>query len=136
MHRILCYVSTTNPELSDAEIQELLDFVKQNNRHQNFTGVLMYSDGNFFQVLEGEKKEVSIMFEKIKLDSRHHSMIMIFDREITKSSFTNYDTAFMVVSDQHHNYSALHDYLEHEKSRNPKVFNNISYLTHKFMKLT
>ncbi len=98
-------------------------------------GLLIYSDGNFFQILEGEKEIVKMMFERIKKDSRHHNIIKMLDKEIMQSAFSEYHSSFIVISDQH-DQNKLHRFLYKEKTNNPEHFKSISYLTQKFMKLT
>lgn len=64
MWQTISYVSTANRLLTNADINELLDFVKVKNNSLNITGILMYSDGNFFQILEGEKTIIKELFKK------------------------------------------------------------------------
>ena len=135
MWRTISYVSTAHPSLANSDINELFKFVKHYNNDQNITGILMYSDGNFFQVLEGEKEQIQILFEKIKLDSRHYNVIKIFDREITDCSFSKYHSSFKVIGEKF-NHKELQDFLKEEKSNNPDNYKNISYLANKFMKLS
>ncbi|WP_298541331.1 BLUF domain-containing protein [uncultured Aquimarina sp.] len=134
MWQTISYVSTANPSLTNSEINELFEFVKLNNDSQNITGILMYSDGNFFQVLEGEKDLIQDLFEKILLDPRHYDVIKIFDRKIPNSSFSTYHSSFTVLG-QKYNHKELQHFLKEEESYNPDNYKNISYLANKFMKL-
>jgi len=135
MWQTISYVSTANPNLTDTDVHNLFENIKLNNKKYNITGILMYSGGNFFQVLEGEENKVRALFNKIKKDYRHYDIIKIFDREIVSKSFSNYQSSFTIVSD---NYSHidLQYFLKKEKTYNPDNFANISYLSHKFMKLS
>lgn len=133
MHTIT-YVSTAMPELNEAQIAELLSQTVANNTANNFTGILIYSEGNFFQVLEGEKEGITRLFAKIKQDSRHYNLIKIFERETENSTFTKYGSSFTVIS----NSSQIRDlyrFLNREKENNPEGYNNIQYLAQKFMTL-
>ncbi|MFD2564440.1 BLUF domain-containing protein [Aquimarina rubra] len=135
MWRTISYVSTADPSLTNAEVNELFKFVKKNNNSKNITGILMYSDGNFFQVLEGEKDQIQSLFEKILLDSRHYDVIKIFDRAIPNCSFSQYHSSFIVLGEKY-NHKELQHFLREEKSHNPDNYKNISYLANKFMKLS
>jgi len=135
MQQAISYVSTANRNLTNFDISQLFDFVKTTNNNLCITGILMYSGGNFFQVMEGEKEQIQNLFRKIQLDSRHHSIIKIFDREITNYSFSEYHSSFRVIGDKY-DHRELQHFLREEKSNNPDNFKNISYLTNQFMKLS
>ncbi|WP_378182882.1 BLUF domain-containing protein [Aquimarina sp. SS2-1] len=131
----ISYVSTANRSLTSLEIKELFDYVKTYNNNNNVTGILMYSDGNFFQILEGEKTIIEELFKRISSDYRHHTIIQIFNHEMAKPTFTKYDAKFNVVYEQC-NPSELQMFLEKERLNNPETFKSVSYLTNKFMKLS
>ncbi|WP_299215432.1 BLUF domain-containing protein [uncultured Aquimarina sp.] len=135
MWQTISYVSTADPSLTNSEVNKLFEFVKLHNDSQNITGILMYSDGNFFQVLEGEKDLIQALFAKILLDSRHYDVIKIFDRKTPNCSFSKYHSSFKVLGEKY-NHKELQHFLREEKSYNPDNYNNISYLTNKFMKLS
>lgn len=66
MRYAITYVSTATPELANSGVEEVLKFSKEWNNKHNITGLLLYSDGNFFQILEGEKEIVQDLFNTIK----------------------------------------------------------------------
>ncbi|WP_298541329.1 BLUF domain-containing protein [uncultured Aquimarina sp.] len=135
MWQTISYVSTANQSLTNAEVNELFKFVKLNNDNQNITGILMYSDGNFFQVLEGKPNLIQDLYKKILLDTRHYNVIKIFDRAITNCSFSEYHSSFKVLG-QKYDHKELDHFLEEEKFHNPDNYKNISYLINQFMKLS
>ncbi|WP_299441518.1 BLUF domain-containing protein [uncultured Aquimarina sp.] len=136
MWQTISYVSTANPSLTNSEVNELFEFVKLTNNSQKITGILMYSDGNFFQVLEGQKDMIQSLYKKIQLDSRHHNVIKIFDKEITNCSFSQYHSSFKVLGDNKYDHKELQQFLNEEKTHNPDNYKNIFYLANKFMKLS
>lgn len=92
MKYAITYVSTATSELSNSGVEELLESCKKWNNNHKITGLLLYSDGNFLQILEGEKGHVRDLFEKIKKDIRHKNLIKIFEKEISEESFDGYDS--------------------------------------------
>lgn len=134
MRYVISYVSTVHPQASNYDIAKLMDFIKTNNNILNITGILIYSDGNFFQILEGEKFLIKMLFDKIKKDVRHYNIIKMLDKEIKVNSFSEYNSSFTVISD-HYNHKELQLFLKKERRNNPEHFDSISYLTQKFMKL-
>ena len=50
----LIYASSATKAMSQDELKALLAKARTNNQRDNITGMLLYNDGNFLQVLEGE----------------------------------------------------------------------------------
>ncbi len=134
MWHTIAYVSTSS-KLSNHQINELMSDSKLKNEEDGITGVLMYSDQNFFQIIEGEKKIIIELYAKIERDPRHYNLIKIFDRQIKKPSFTSFQNSYTIVN-QEKDYVELQQFLEAEKSYNSKNYKNITYLAYKFMKLS
>ena len=69
----LCYSSTR--VASDADLlQDLKDILTTSrafNQQRHIHGVLYYSEGIFFQCLEGEREQLHALFDRIKQDPRH-----------------------------------------------------------------
>ncbi|MHA6279369.1 BLUF domain-containing protein [Salinimicrobium sp. CAU 1759] len=99
MRHAICYVSNADNSLTTKEIEELLRFCEDNNIRNDIQGVLLYSEGNFFQVLEGEKEKVVDLWKRIQKDQRHYGIIAIIDRDIQKGSYDNY-TATIIPEGQ------------------------------------
>lgn len=76
------------------DIKQLWIKSKKSNAKLNITGILLYIDGDFLQVLEGKKNIVLNLFELIKIDKRHKSMIIVFNNEVDKLEFPNWSMAF------------------------------------------
>lgn len=67
----LIYTSAAEPGVREIEMHDILTEAIRNNELRNLTGLLVYDDGMFIQMLEGEKEDVEFIFEKIKKDERH-----------------------------------------------------------------
>ncbi len=132
--RTITYVSTVKTSLSEEEISKLLESAKASNNRNGIKGLFMYADGNFFQILEGEEKAVSLLFDKIQNDPRHYDIIKLLDKTIEAVSFELYNSSFSVVHDQH-DLRELHRYLKKAKEYNPDGFKSLSYITKKFTAL-
>lgn len=52
------YVSTAKSSLTENDLKHLLETAIKKNNSQNITVVLLCSDSNFFQLIEGEEKKV------------------------------------------------------------------------------
>ena len=67
----LIYTSTATCPFSQDDLLELLRVSATNNVRWGITGVLLYHDGQFFQVLEGEDRAVRDTYDHIARDPRH-----------------------------------------------------------------
>lgn len=93
MYHII-YMSSAVRPFSQAELQKLLERARQSNTAMEVTGMLLYKDGNFLQVLEGEKKVLDQLYKKIQHDPRHRGCMVLFQEPITKREFTDWSMAF------------------------------------------
>lgn len=131
MRYAISYVSTVNPALSEDEIQETLDFSKRWNNDHDITGILLYSQGNFFQVLEGEEEQLKDLFSRIKADERHHNIITIFQKQIPNIKFDGYEVDFISLDDRY-NVELLDSYLTQISLLNPSIQGSVKYILNKF----
>ena len=92
MRHAICYVSNCSEELSHQQIEELLKFCRDKNNSLDIKGILLYSERNFFQILEGERRVVLNMYKKIREDPRHYGHIQVIGRDIKGSCLNPYIT--------------------------------------------
>jgi hypothetical protein len=100
MRYAISYVSTASNYVTEAEIDTLLKDCVTSNKENNIAGILLYSDGNFLQVLEGEKEKVTQLYENIQADDRHHGVLKILGREISEVLYEGYDSNFILEQPQ------------------------------------
>ena len=93
----IVYVSTAKKLLEDEELLDLLTVARVNNKTNNITGMLLYSQGTFMQVIEGEKADVERTFKAIELDLRHKNIIKLITGTIDKRNFPDWNMAFASV---------------------------------------
>ncbi len=67
----LIYKSTPQNEMSAAEISGILSVARRKNAKDGITGILIYHNGQFLQVLEGEADKVDACMERVSHDKRH-----------------------------------------------------------------
>ena len=94
----LIYASVATKDMDRSELLRLLQQVRHANAQVGVTGVLLYEDGNFLQVLEGYKETVQQVFKKIGQDKRHNRIVQIIEEPISKRTFGNWTMAFSSVS--------------------------------------
>jgi hypothetical protein len=98
--RIL-YLSTANQPFSPGDLSELLQKARARNDAAHITGMLVYSDGDFLQALEGEPENVIEVYGRISVDPRHRD-ISLLQRGIGYGDrlFPNWAMGFKRVPDQ------------------------------------
>jgi hypothetical protein len=72
--RQLLYVSNTSRDVADSVLDDILASSRKNNLKAGITGVLLYIDGGFMKVLEGERRAVTETYARICKDQRHWNM--------------------------------------------------------------
>lgn len=95
----ICYVSTADPTITNENVQEVFDGIIEKNLERSITGILLYSQGNFMQIMEGEYEMLQELYRAIKEDKRHHHVIEILSSPIRHRIFENYQTGFSIVND-------------------------------------
>lgn len=89
----LVYVSVRNSECTDADIDAILASCQRNNAELDITGVLLYSETHFFQYLEGDRDQITRLYEAIKLDPRHRNVVMVTTGSIAERAFPSWQMA-------------------------------------------
>ena len=87
------YISSAVKQFSPPELAELLAKSRVNNARSGLTGMLLYKDGNFMQVLEGEAAAVGALEAKIAADPRHRGMITLLRGELLTRDFSDWSMA-------------------------------------------
>ena len=97
----LAYTSRAAPDMaSRATRMALHDFARARNAQSNLTGLLIYVEGQFVQVLEGPKASVSALFQNIVRDVRHEEVRLICECEIGARAFGNWSMALCEFDDE------------------------------------
>lgn len=89
----LVYVSTRKRNCTAEEIEKILDSCKRNNPPLEITGVLLYSETKFIQLVEGDAKVIMGLYDRIKKDDRHSNPLMISYNPISEKAFPSWHMA-------------------------------------------
>jgi hypothetical protein len=96
----MTYVSTATEQFGDAEIAALLRHSRQKNARRGLTGFLLFKEGQFMQVLEGEDDQVRELYAVIAADPRHTAVRTLLSDPITERQFSTWSMGFRVVTDE------------------------------------
>jgi Sensors of blue-light using FAD len=90
----LIYISDAAFEMQDPDLQELLEHSRRKNARLQVTGILVYHERRFMQLLEGETSEVLALFDSICTDRRHRNVLNVWDHPIAERNFAEWSMAF------------------------------------------
>ena len=125
------YTSVANEKYDHDEMVYLLDIIRTNNKKLNVTGMLLYDDGSFFQVLEGDRTAVNALFNRIEKDPRHSKVSKLVEEPITTRSFSEWTMGYSnITTKELSNIKGLNDFFmdnhcftELDQSRAMKLLN-------------
>ncbi|WKZ58156.1 MAG: BLUF domain-containing protein [Cyclobacteriaceae bacterium] len=95
----LIYVSQAARPLAESELIEILRTSRENNASKNITGMLLYLNDKFIQVLEGEEKAVQELFDQISSDLRHNRVIRVLEGNAEQRTFKDWSMGFKQLYD-------------------------------------
>lgn len=90
----LAYFSTSAQHFSEEDLNVLLATSQKNNKSIGITGVLLFIEGCFLQVLEGNEQSVKALYNKIKKDNRHYDLLTIFEGKKEERNFSKWSMGF------------------------------------------
>ncbi len=92
----LIYVSAATQPFGDAALQALVAHARPYNHARGLTGLLLHSEGQFLQVLEGEKAAVrELYYDRIARDPRHTHLRLLADGPVAERIFPNWSMGFL-----------------------------------------
>ncbi|MES2807973.1 MAG: BLUF domain-containing protein [Bacteroidota bacterium] len=94
----LVYISTAVKLLDDEDLRAILISSRRKNTARNISGLLLYTEGVFIQLLEGDKMEVELAYKAIELDRRHKNLILLVNGEHDKRMFPNWSMGYSVAN--------------------------------------
>lgn len=84
MHKLL-YVSSTKRDFPADDLERILVKARSKNTALGVTGLLLYVDGGFLQVLEGEDAVLRQLYAAIAKDTRHWDARVLLDKEAPRN---------------------------------------------------
>ena len=94
IHRLI-YVSAAREEMPPEGLESILAAARRNNAPAGVTGLLLFHDNSFFQVLEGPKEAVVAIFAAIERDQRHSRVIVLQTKSADGRAFPNWSMGYM-----------------------------------------
>ena len=105
MKRIV-YRSQARVGIRPGELAEVLAISRRNNARTGVTGLLIYSNGFFLQVLEGLDHQVDQTFDRIRRDIRHCACQLVQEKTIFEPDFGEWKMGFWTDQISHEDQCA------------------------------
>lgn len=90
----IAYISSAVRPFTPEGIEALLRAARERNQKSGVTGLLLYCDGNFMQLLEGPESAVRGTYARIGRDMRHHQVIKLVEEPVPERSFSEWSMAY------------------------------------------
>jgi hypothetical protein len=91
----LIYSSVSSTPMQQEDLGDILEKAQLNNARSGITGALVYVDGYFLQVLEGEEEAVQGLMERISVDLRHETITVLQAQAVDTAAFANWKMAYV-----------------------------------------
>lgn len=106
----LVYTSYATEPLLEDNIIRLLVQSRAYNNGKNISGILLYLQGKFIQVLEGKKSAVLALYNAIEQDPRHKKVRIVIEGSSSHRLFKDWSMGFKKLSfEEFENLSGAHD---------------------------
>ncbi len=96
----IMYSSQATKPMTVTDLEVILEDARTGNAARNVTGALVYTDGVFFQIIEGDKDVVHKLMASIARDSRHHSVKVFYEAEVDVRTFESWSMAYVRTTTQ------------------------------------
>ena len=103
----LSYLSEAVSDMSFLGLMRLLESARAFNQSNGITGILLYDNQQFGQIIEGERANIMKVWKRIQEDKRHHRIELLEIREISERSYPEWLLRFYGGETLTRDYPAL-----------------------------
>lgn len=91
----IIYSSESATPLQQDDLEEILEQAQIGNAAKGITGALVYADGVFLQILEGDRVKVQDLMARIFRDVRHETVTVLREGEVPAAVFGSWTMAYV-----------------------------------------
>jgi hypothetical protein len=89
------YSSKSSTPMQTDDLEDILENARENNFEAGITGALVYIEGFFLQILEGEAEAVHELMARISKDLRHETVTVLTQGETAAPLFSDWRMAYL-----------------------------------------
>lgn len=132
--KVIVYTSQIVESLRDeSESLEVLAAIlgksRVNNKRHDITGVMLYRNYRFLQVLEGPESDVDEVYAKIAADERHFDLKVLFDEPTETRHFPDWSMSAFATAPEHlfteENIVAVRDLYQKQSTYHGEAYLNL-----------
>nr|WP_294897518.1 BLUF domain-containing protein [uncultured Pedobacter sp.] len=97
MHYLI-YTSYALQQFTEEELNALLLQSRKKNALLDITGMLYYYNNSFIQLIEGNKKDVTMLYKDIVADTRHHLAVIIKEGDTNNRFFPDWSMGYKFLN--------------------------------------
>lgn len=95
MFKQLVYLSYTTENFDfEKDIDDILSHSRKNNPELDVTGMLVYRDEMFIQLIEGPEENIQKLYGKITMDMRHSNLSIIVQQDVEERVFPDWTMGY------------------------------------------
>lgn len=117
----LFYVSDAVGETGRSALQSLLGQARDRNALLDITGMLLFRNGNFAQVLEGKEMAVRSLYSSISVDARHTRVTTVFTGNVPDREFPDWSMAYRDTSRDNAGIAGFSNFMNHAAEQTEQV---------------
>jgi Sensors of blue-light using FAD len=91
----IIYSSRATQPMTEADLEAILVDARQGNEAKRVTGALIFVDGHFLQIVEGDKPTVLGLMANIARDTRHADVTVFSELEVEAPMFRTWSMAYL-----------------------------------------
>lgn len=92
------FASATHGNFGEEQLAELSAEYKKSLSEDGVTGVMLYEDGNFFQVIEGDADKIDAAYKRFSAEKHTHKVVKIIEEEQDQRSFAHWTSAYSTAA--------------------------------------
>lgn len=93
-YQIIYSSSSTTPMQMD-DLEDILEGARESNAEAGICGALVYVDGHFLQILEGDAEALLQLMGRISRDVRHEKVTVLRQAEVAAAMFSDWTMAYV-----------------------------------------
>ena len=96
----IMYSSQATEPMTVPDLEKILTDARAGNQARDVTGALVYVDGVFFQILEGDEAVIRSLMASIARDTRHQSVKVFYEAPVDVRAFESWSMAYLAPTAQ------------------------------------
>lgn len=95
----IVYSSAARAGITAPQLEDILAAARIRNARREITGLLLFRDGVFLQLLEGRAVDVHYVLGRIEQDPRHHRIVRLLEEPIGSRDFPKWSMGYETLEE-------------------------------------